>query len=72
MTKRKVAYFFSSDSSCPNSSQRRDSRRSGVGLATTLCYPESFDWGWEMMCSVTLEAGKDPQCAATTDDHFQV
>jgi len=41
-------------------------------LATTLCYPENFDWGWEMMCSVTLEAGKDPQCAATTDDHFQV
>ncbi|HEU4928121.1 MAG TPA: PKD domain-containing protein, partial [Vicinamibacterales bacterium] len=26
-------------------------------LATTLCYPENFDWGWEMRCSVNLEAG---------------
>ena len=26
-------------------------------LATTLCYPDNTDWGWEMMCSVNLETG---------------
>src|SRR5688572_15941367 len=26
-------------------------------LATTLCYPENTDWGWEMMCSVNLDTG---------------
>ena len=26
-------------------------------LATTLCYPENTDWGWEMMCTVNLDTG---------------
>ena len=26
-------------------------------LATTLCYPENTDWGWETICTVNLETG---------------
>ena len=26
-------------------------------LATTLCYPENTDWGWETICTVNLDTG---------------
>ena len=36
-------------------------------LATTLCYPQPFDWGWETVCSVNLETGTSiPEATSPT------